>query len=121
MAANDSFPWDRSERSLSWVIWAALMLVIALVAPGLWAWYMSGRQLAATTEAQRSRVYRLAVIVSAGVGVVILAVGVVAFVLTSYDWVVLAATWSFGLLHLSLLTWSFRRVQKGTSRKGVVG
>jgi hypothetical protein len=102
------------------VIWAALMLVIALVAPGLWAWYMSGRQLAATTDAQRWRVYRLAVIVSAGVGVVILAVGVVAFVLTGYDWLVLAASWSFGLLHLSLLTWSFRRVQKAIGKTGAV-
>jgi hypothetical protein len=102
------------------VIWAALMLVIALVAPALWAWYMSGWQLAATTEAQHWRVYRLAVIVSAGVGVVILAVGVVAFVLTGYDWVVLAATWSFGVIHLSLLTWSFRRVQKGIGKTGVL-
>jgi hypothetical protein len=98
------------------VIWAALMLVIALAAPAVWAWYMSGRQLAATTEAQQRRVLRLAVMVSAGVGVAILAVGVVAFVLTGYDWLVLTLVWSVGLLHLGLLAWMFRMAQKRTGR-----
>jgi hypothetical protein len=102
------------------VIWAALLLVVALAAPAVWAWYMSGRQLAATTEAEQWRVLRDAVLVSAGVGVAILAVGVVAFVLTGYDWLVLAPTWSFGLLHLGLLTWIFRRAQRsrGKARAG---
>jgi hypothetical protein len=103
---------------MSLVIWAALLLVVALAAPAVWAWYMSGRQLAATTQAEQWRVARLAVAVSAGVGVAILAVGVVAFVLTGYDWLVLALTWSLGLLHLGLLTWIFRRAQRSRGKAG---
>ncbi len=72
------------------MIWAALLLVVALAAPAVWAWYVSGRQLAVTTEAQQWRLLRHAVMVSAGVGAAILAVGAVAFVLTGYDWLVLA-------------------------------
>lgn len=102
------------------MIWAALLLVAALAAPGGWAWYMSGRQLAATTEAQQWRVLRLAVAVSAGVGIAILVLGVVAFVLTGYNWLVLAPVWSFGLLHLSLLAWTFRRVQRATGKRDAV-
>jgi hypothetical protein len=48
------------------VIWAALLLMVALAAPAIWAWYISGRQLAATTEPQQWRVLRLAAVVSAG-------------------------------------------------------
>jgi hypothetical protein len=77
---------------------------------------MSGRHLAATPEAEQWRVARLAVVVSAGVGVAILAVGVVALVLTGYDWLVLVPIWSFGLMHLGLLGWMFRRVQRSRSR-----
>lgn len=95
------------------MIWAVLLLAVTgFVAPGVWAWYVSGRQLAARTEAEQWRVARLALGVSAGVGVVILVLGVVFFVLTGYDWLVLALSWSFGLLHLSLLTWVFRRAQR---------
>jgi hypothetical protein len=54
------------------------MLMVALAAQAVRAWYMSGRQLAATTEAQQWRLARLAVGVSAGVGAAILVVGVVA-------------------------------------------
>jgi len=57
------------------VIWAALLLVVVSAAAGVWAWYMSGRQLAARTEAEQWRVARLAVVVSAGVGVAILGLG----------------------------------------------
>lgn len=95
---------------------AALLLVVALAAPAVWAWYMSGRHVAATTEAGQWRVTRLALVESAGVGVAILAVGVVAFVLTGYDWLVLATIWSFGLMHLGLLGWMFRRVQRSRCR-----
>jgi hypothetical protein len=100
------------------MIWAALLLVVALVTEAVWAWYMSSRQLAATTEAERWRVLRLAVVVSAGVGFVILALGVASFVLTGYDWVVLAVVWSVGLLHLGLLTWGLRRSRQRTARTG---
>lgn len=86
----------------------------ALAVPGVWAWYLSGREFAARTEAEQWRVARLALAVSAGVGVVILVLGVVFFVLTSYDWSVLALIWSVGLLHLGLLTWVFRRAQQST-------
>src|SRR5215468_8242349 len=100
------------------MIWAALLLVVALVAPAVWAWYMSGRQLAARTEAEQWRVARLALAVSAGVGVVILVLGVVCFVLTGYDWVVLASVWSVGLFHLGVLTWVLCRVKKATGKTG---
>jgi hypothetical protein len=99
------------------VIWAVLLLVVALAAPGVWAWDMSKRQLAATTAAQQRRVLHLAVAVSAGVGVVILVLGVVAFVLTGYNWMVLALLWSFGLLHLGLLARMLRRMQHATGQK----
>ncbi len=99
------------------MIWAALTLAAGLVAAGVWGWYMSGRQLAARTTAQQWKVLRLGARVSAGVGAAILVMGVVAFVLTGYDWVVLAAVWSFGLLHLGLLAWGVRRAQR-TGRPG---
>ena len=92
-------------------------MVVALAVPGVWAWYMPGRQLAATTAAQQRRVLHLAVAVSAGVGVVILVLGVVAFVLTGYNWMVLALLWSFGLLHLGLLARMLRRTQHATGQK----
>jgi hypothetical protein len=77
---------------------------------------MTGRQLAVTTEAEQWRVTRLAILVSAAVGVAILAAGVAAFVLTSYDWLVLALAWSFGFLHLGLLTWVRRRARPRTRK-----
>jgi hypothetical protein len=52
--------------------------------------------------------------VSAGVGVTILALGVVAFVTTGHDWLVLALLWAFGVLHLGLLATTYRRSQKKT-------
>lgn len=100
------------------MIWAALLLVAALAAAAVWTWYMSGRQLAARTEAEQWRVARLALAVSAGVGVMILVLGVVFFVLTGYDWVVLAIIWSFGLCHLGVLAWALRRVTRGTGKAG---
>ena len=96
------------------MIWAVLLLGAALAVPGVWAWYISGRQLAATTEAEQRRVLRLGVVVSAGVGVAILVLGVAGFVLTGYDWLVLALVWSVGLLHLGLLAWAFRRTRRRT-------
>jgi hypothetical protein len=100
------------------MIWAALLLVVGLAIVAVWAWYISGRQLAATTKAGRWRVLRLGVAVSAGVGFAILALGVAGFVLTGYDWVVLAVIWSLGLLHLGLLTWGFRRARRRTGETG---
>jgi len=49
---------------------------------------------------------------SAGVGAAILVLGVVAFVLTGFNWAVLAVLWAFGLLHLGLLASRFRRLQQ---------
>ena len=102
------------------MIWAALLLVAALAVPGVWAWYISGRQLAATTEAEQWRVLRLGVVVSAGVGVAILVLGVAGFVLTGYNWLVLALVWSVGLLHLGLLARTFRRAQRRNGKTGAV-
>lgn len=92
--------------------WVAVLLVLALAVPAVWAWYLHGRLLAATTEAQQWRVAGLALIVSAGVGVAILVMGVVAFVLTGYNWLVLAMVWLVGLLHLGLLTWTYLRARR---------
>jgi hypothetical protein len=102
------------------MIWAALLLVVALAAPAAWAWYISARELAATTETDQWRVLGLGIVVSAGVGVLILALGVVGFVLASYVWVVLAAVWSVGMLHLGLLAWGFRRASRRTGKSGAV-
>jgi len=93
------------------VIWAALMLMIALAVPAASAWSFSRRELTATDDAQRRRLIRRAAFTSTGVGAAILALGVVAFVLTGYNWIVLAPIWSFGLLHLGLATRTFRRAQ----------
>lgn len=93
------------------VIWAALVLVALLVAVGVCLWYVSGRQLAARTQAQQWQALRRGYMVSAVVGAAILALGVVAFVLTSYDWA-LALIWAFGLLHLGLLLRQFRSAQQ---------
>ena len=94
------------------VIWAALLLVIALAAPGAWAWHFSSRYFEATSEAQQWRVLHRAVFVSAGVGVAILAMGVVAFVGTRYNWLVLALVWAVGLLHLGLRGQAFRAFRR---------
>lgn len=53
---------------------------------------------------RQQRLLRQVVAVSAGIGIAILAAGVVvAFVLAGYHWPVLALTWAFGLPHLGLL------------------
>ena len=65
---------------------------------GVWAWYVTGRQLTATTVARQRRLLGQVVAVSAGIGVAILAAGVVAFVLAGYNWLVLALTRAFGCL-----------------------
>jgi hypothetical protein len=101
------------------MIWAALVLMIALVATGAWAWYGSRHLFAATSEAQQWRVLRRGAFLSAEVGVAILIMGVVAFVLTDYNWFVLAILWPLGSLHLGLLSLSFRRAQKRADRAGV--
>jgi hypothetical protein len=95
------------------VIWAVLMLMIALAVPAAWAWSFSRRMLGATDEAQRWRLIRRAGFTSAGVGAAILALGVVAFVLSGYNWLVLVPIWSFGLLHLGLVARTFRKVPNG--------
>jgi hypothetical protein len=53
--------------------------------------------------ARQRRLLRQVVAVSAGIGIAVLAAGVVALVLAGYNWLVLVLTWAFGLLHLGLL------------------
>jgi hypothetical protein len=65
---------------------------------GVWAWYVTRRQLTATTVARQRRLLGQVVAVSAGIGVAILAAGVVAFVLAGYNWLVLALTRAFACL-----------------------
>jgi hypothetical protein len=59
---------------------------------------------------------RLVVTWSAVVGVALLAVGVLAFVRTGHDWVVLALTWCFGLFHLVLLPGLTHSAAQATGR-----
>jgi hypothetical protein len=94
------------------VIWAAVLLVIALVVVAVWAWYILGRHIPATTKAEQSRVLRLTATVSSGVGAAILVLGVVGFVLSGYDWLVLAPMWAFGLFHFCVLGLLLRRAQR---------
>jgi hypothetical protein len=94
------------------MFWVALLVAFTLAAPGAGAWYISGRQLAATTDTQQRRLIRLTATVSAGIGVAILIAGVVLFVVTGYDWRVLIVLWAFGLLHLGLLRSILRRVRQ---------
>ena len=91
--------------------WAALIPVIGLAAVGAWAWYFSHRLLTAA-EDQKRGVLRRGAAVSAGVHVAILLLGVVAFVVTGDNWLVLAAIWLFPLLYLALLTASLRRARQ---------
>jgi hypothetical protein len=58
--------------------------------------------------------------VSFGVGVVILIMGVVTAVLTGY-WLVLVPIWSFGLLHTGLLIMSLHRYGRGPAAQGCSG
>lgn len=90
--------------------------MVLLVWAGAVAWYAARRQAAATTEDQRRRFLRQAFACSATVGVAILISGVVVFVVTGYNWLVLTLIWAFGLLHLGLLANSVRRVRKQTGR-----
>jgi hypothetical protein len=93
------------------VIWAVpILLAMMVVFPGAWAWYVIRRQLAATSVPRQRRLLRQVIAVSAGIGVAILAAGVAAFVLSGYDWPILALTWAVGLLHLSLLARTVRRL-----------
>jgi hypothetical protein len=67
--------------------------------------------------AWQQRLLGQVVAVSAGIGIAILAAGMVAFVLTGYHWLVLALTWAFGLLHLGFLART-RRLERRTQPLG---
>jgi hypothetical protein len=54
------------------------------------------------------------------VGVPILTLGVAGFVLSGYNWLVLALVWAVGLLHLGLLARTFRRAQRRNRTTGAV-
>jgi hypothetical protein len=99
------------------VVWAVPVLIAMMVFQGVWAWYVTRRQLTATTVARQRRLLGQVVAASAGIGAAILAAGVVAFVLAGYNWLALALTWAFGLLHLGLLART-RRLRRRTSLLG---
>ena len=87
-----------------------MMLMIALAASAA----LPGTSPAASSRPPRTRStggWYARRPVPAGVGAAILILGVVAFVLTGYNWLVLALIWSFGLLHIGLLVRTFRRAQ----------
>jgi hypothetical protein len=92
------------------------LLVAMLAIPAGWTWYVSGGGLASTTGAKRWRMLRVAIVVSAVVGFVILALGVMAFALIGGNWIVLGLAWLVGLLYLGWLTPVFRRAQQRTSK-----
>jgi len=95
-----------------------MLLVIALVVVAVWAWYLLGRQVAARTKPELRRMRRLSVIVSSAVGVANLVLGVVFFVLTGYDWLVLAAIWAVGWFQLGMLGLKLRLARRTTGKTG---
>ncbi|MGH3224185.1 MAG: hypothetical protein ACRDPY_36805, partial [Streptosporangiaceae bacterium] len=70
------------------------------------------RLLTATSDAQERRLLLRAVRISFGVGGAILLIGLFAFVVTGYNWIVLAAIWPYGLLHTGLAAGVLHRAQK---------
>ena len=87
--------------------------MVALAMAGAWACYVTHRHLAAICDTQQRRLLLRAARLSLGVGGAILILGLVAFVVTGYDWLVLVAIWSVGLLHTGLLVRALHRTRKG--------
>ena len=102
------------------MIWAALTLIVALAMAGAWACYFTRRHLAAISDAQQRRLLLRAARLSLGVGGAILILGVGAFVVTGYDWLVLVAIWPIGLLHTGLLVWALHRTRKRSGLSGLL-
>jgi hypothetical protein len=94
------------------VILAALLAATVAI-PAVWTWYVSGGELASATGTKRWRTLRVAIVVSAAAGFVILALGVIAFALIGY-WLALGVAWSVGFLYFGFVTPVFRRVQQRT-------
>jgi hypothetical protein len=94
------------------VIWAALTLIVAVTVAGAWACYLTRRHLAAISDDQQRRLAVRGARLSVGVGGAILLLGLFAFVVTGYDWLVLVAIWPYGLLHTGLLVWALHRTRK---------
>jgi hypothetical protein len=103
---------EYSGGYLALMIWAAVLPIFLLTFTGVSAWYVTSRQLAATTPDKQRRLARQVVAFSAAVGVGILIAGAVAFVLTGYRWPVLAVMWAYGLFHIGPLTRQVRRLRK---------
>ncbi len=101
------------------VIWAALTLMVALAMAGAWACYFTRRHLAAISDGRQRRLLLRGARLSLGVGGAILILGVVAFVVTGYDWLVLVAIWTYGLLHAGLLVWVLHRARKRSALSGL--
>ena len=97
------------------MLWAALVLAAGMAILAAAVLYLrprlTRRLMLPRTEAQQRRRMRQAVAFSAGVGIAILAVGLVAFLITGYDWRILALTWAYGLFHLVLLFRITRRIK----------
>ena len=94
------------------MVWVALALIIAFAVSGAWACYVTRRLLAATSDAQQRRLLVRAAGLSLGVGGAILVIGLIAFVVTGYNWLVLAAIWPYGLRHTGLVAGSALWAQK---------
>jgi hypothetical protein len=103
------------------VIWAALTLIVTLAMAGAWACYFTRRHLAVIPDAQQRRLVLRGARLSLGVGGAILILGVVAFVVTGYDWLVLAAIWPYGLLQAGLLVWVLHRARKRSGVSRITG
>jgi hypothetical protein len=80
------------------------LLVAMLAVPAIWAWYVSGGDLASAKDTKRRVRLRTAIVVSAGTGFLIFALGFMAFALIGLDWTVLVLVWPVGLLFLGILT-----------------
>jgi len=101
------------------VIWAALTLIVALAMAGAWACYFT-RHLAAISDPQQRRLLLRGARLSLGVGGAILILGVVAFVVTGYHWLVLVAIWPYSLLHTGLLVRVLHRARKRSGLSGLL-
>jgi Na+/melibiose symporter-like transporter len=67
--------------------------------------------LAAISDDQQRRLALRGARLSLGVGGAILLLGLFAFMVTGYDWLVLVAIWAYGLLHAGLLVWALHRTR----------
>ena len=93
------------------MIWAALVLVMGMAGVSVFAWYMTRRMESARQAGTEVRFARRASWIPIAVGVVIIAEGVTAAVITK-GWLVLLPVTCVGLLTVILGVQALRRLQR---------